>query len=82
MFELYHFVKELQEHIVCDNPLICKILNFLIPLEEILSDKKNVSQRLVIFSLNVVLKKRINKFFIPCINGLLMKMRHFRQFVI
>ena len=38
MFEFYYFIKELHEQIVCTNPVVCQLLNFLIPIEKFLYD--------------------------------------------
>ena len=38
MFEFYYFIKELHEQIVCTNPVVCQLLNFLMPIEKFLYD--------------------------------------------
>ena len=41
LFHFYYFMRELHRQIVCDNPLTCRILSFLIPIQPVLFTHRN-----------------------------------------
>lgn len=57
-FEFYYFIKDFHEEIACDRPLqTCRILNFLVPLERVFSDKEKCCEE----KRNVFIKPCIKK---------------------
>ena len=56
-------MRELHRQIVCDNPLTCRILNFLITIEQVLFDHRKCLVELKNFCKKLLERRKLTDFF-------------------
>ena len=69
LFHFYYFVRELHKQIVCDNPLTCRIVDFLIPIEGVLFNHRRCFDEVSKFFILHCLKEENRQIFFLWFSG-------------